>query len=452
MGRILIVEDDVDLSEQVSLWLEGESHEVDVANDGLTACTRLKESDYDLLVLDWDLPGKKGVDICREYRDDGGMAAVLMLTGRGQSSDKEEGLDAGADDYLTKPFDLVELAARARALIRRVERSGKLAKKKQPPRVVEMMVCPQCGSSFNSEIETCNECFIALKLRVLDENIGTTIGARYEILSVIARGGAGAVYLGRHNLMKRTVAIKLLHQNVMDNEKLYKRFQREAEATARLEHPGIAAIHDFGIADDSRPFLVMSYIYGYSLHEILLAETFLEWPRAVRLFIQVADALTHAHQQGVVHRDLKPANIMVEKYDTADECIKLVDFGIAKLKPADDEAVEKLTQDGDIFGTVFYMSPEQCRGEEPDNRADIYSLGCIMYEVVTGVSPIRGTNVLEIIQEHLSTVPPLCGALRPDLNLPAELDAVIEKAMAKDKTQRYQSTAEVSAALRALAR
>lgn len=141
MARILLVEDDADLSEQVSLCLSAQSHQVDLAHTGSSACHQLEQADYDVLVLDWDLPDKTGTEICSEYRQQGGQAAIIMLTGRGESTEKEQALDAGADDYLTKPFDLVELAARIRALLRRAGRDGKLSSKKVPPRVVEMMVC-----------------------------------------------------------------------------------------------------------------------------------------------------------------------------------------------------------------------------------------------------------------------------------------------------------------------
>ncbi len=453
MGRILVVEDDTQLSQDMGIWLVSEKYEVDVVNDGLEAAQRLTESDYELLILDWDLPGKQGVDVCRDYRDDGGRAAVLMLTGRGSSLDKEQGLDAGADDYLTKPFDLVELSARVRALLRRVERTGKLAPKKGPPKVVEIMVCAQCGSSFAKDITVCPGCNRALQIRVLDENIGTTIGGRYEILSVIAAGGAGSVYLGRQTLMKRTVAIKLMLESgatIVGDEIGRKRFEREAEVTGRLDHPHIAAVYDFGISDDDRPFLVMSYVDGKSLSGLLEAEAILEWRRAVRLFKQICEGLDHAHRQGVIHRDLKPANVMIERLGTEAESVKLVDFGIAKLKPQFNEQVEKLTQDGAIFGTCHYMSPEQCLGREPDERSDIYALGCMMYEVVTGLPPIRGVNMLETIQEHLCTIPPRCREVRPEANLPEQLDSIIARCLAKDPAERYQSVAELGVALNQL--
>jgi DNA-binding response OmpR family regulator/tRNA A-37 threonylcarbamoyl transferase component Bud32 len=451
MARILVVEDNTELREDLEFWLTGDEHEVDAFCDGNDAAKRLTEADYDLLILDWDLPGKHGIEICREYRDQGGLSAVLMLTGRGTGTEKEQGLDAGADDYLTKPFDLQELSARVRALLRRVERSGKLAAKKAPPKLVEMMVCPRCGTSFSKDATICDTCNVDLKLRILDENIGTTIGGRYEIMSVIARGGGGSVYLGRQKLMKRTIAIKLLLEGAGGKELLRKRFEREAEASGRLDHPNIATVHDFGVTDDDRPFLIMSYIDGYSLHEVMEAEVILEWRRAVNLFKQVCAAHDHAHKHGVVHRDLKPANIMVERVGTADEFVKLVDFGIAKLKPIHQEEMDKLTRDGDIFGTFEYMSPEQCLGKEPDHRSDIYSLGCVMYEVITGMPAIHGSNPLDTIQEHLDTIPTPCRQTRPELELPEALDRIVCRCLAKDPAERFQSAAELASALNQLA-
>src|SRR4030095_9744576 len=197
-------------------------------------------------------------------------------------------------------------------------------------------------------------------------------------------------------------------------------------------------------------FLVMSYVDGLSLCGLLESEPILEWRRAVRLFKQVCAGLDHAHKQGVIHRDLKPANVMIERVGTEAESVKLVDFGIAKLKPQFNEQVEKLTQDGAIFGTCHYMSPEQCIGREPDERSDIYALGCVMYEVVTGLPPIRGVIMLETIQEHLYTVPPRCREVRPEVNLPEQLDSIISRCLAKEASERYQSVAELAADLNQL--
>jgi CheY-like chemotaxis protein/tRNA A-37 threonylcarbamoyl transferase component Bud32 len=439
MAKILIVEDDRDLCEQVCLWLDSEAYEVEAVHDGLAGSTRLAQADYDLVMLDWDLPGRSGVELCRLYRQQGGMAAVLILTGKGEINEKEEGLDAGADDYLTKPFDLVELSARVRALLRRQERSKRMAQAKEPPKIIEVKVCPGCGASFPKEANECDACRCALRLRVVDQNIGTTIGERYELLSVIARGGTASVYLGRQKLIKRAVAVKVLHADNFKDERQRKRFAREAEAVGRLDHAHIAAVHDFGLAEDGRPFLVMTYIDGQSLYEMLLENVTLDWRRAVRLFGQICDALVHAHAKGVVHRDLKPANVMVERPGEPAEAIRLVDFGIARLRPVNDDEIEKLTQDGEFFGTVYYMSPEQCLGQEPDERSDIYSLGCIMYEVLTGLPPIRGKNALDTIQAHLSANVLPCREARPDFALPEWLDAAVMRCLAKQPVGRYQS-------------
>lgn len=447
MAKILIIEDNLDLCEQVGLWLEAEAYEIEVVHDGLTGSSRLSQFDYDLIMLDWDLPGKNGVELCRQYREQGGMAAVLMLTGKGETSEKEEGLDAGADDYLTKPFDLVELSARIRAILRRQERSKRMAAVKAVPKIAELKVCPGCGASFSREIVECGSCCCPLRLRVVDENIGTIIGERYELLSVIARGGTASVYLGRQKLIKRAVAVKLLHADNFQDERQRKRFAREAEAAGRLEHQRIAAVHDFGLAEDGRPFLVMAYVDGKSLYEILLENVTLEWRRAVRLFAQICEALSHAHGKGVVHRDLKPANIMVEQVGEPEESIRLVDFGIARLRPLNDDEVEKLTQDGEFFGTVYYMSPEQCLGREPDERSDIYSLGCIMYEVLTGLPPIRGKNALDTIQAHLSLPVLSCREARPDCSFPAWLNDAVMRCLAKEPADRYQSCLELLSVL-----
>jgi len=232
---------------------------------------------------------------------------------------------------------------------------------------------------------------------------------------------------------------------------LRKRFEREAEIAGRLEHPHIAAVHDFGITDDNRQFLVMAFVNGLSLSDLLIEEPILSWRRAVNLFKQVCEALKHAHEQGVLHRDIKPANIMVEGVGTSSERVKLVDFGIAKLKPLFNERIEKLTNQGDIFGTFEYMSPEQCLGKEPDERSDIYALGCVMYETLTGLPPIFGTNALEIIQKHLDFQPPTCREAQPQVDLPQKLDLMVCRCLAKDPADRYSTVADLLSELRQLA-
>ncbi len=444
MARVLIVEDDLDLCDRVNMWLSHEEHSVDAVNDGLEALDMLKSREYDIVILDWDLPGMLGIDVCRNFRDSGGSTPVLMLTGRGNMSDKEEGFDAGADDYLTKPFHLKELSARIRAMVRRssmVETTKQVIAQARPD--VFFKVCPECGLSFPLDKESCDDDGEPLKIEKLDPAIGAIFGERYEIESVIGSGGMSVVYKARHKLMDKVVAIKLLDPRLMKQQLAVKRFQQEAQAASRLNHPNVIVIHDFGITPDGQPYMVMDYLSGRSLQDILDENPHLVPARAKRIFSQAASGLAHAHKAGVVHRDVKPNNIIIDMDHNGQEAVKIVDFGIAKIVSDSDNPQERLTRAGEFFGTSVYMSPEQCRGKDVDLRSDVYSLGCVMFESLTGLPPFEGENDLDTFQMQLSADPPRFHERRPDLVIPTEFELIVRKALEKNADDRYQNMDEL---------
>ncbi|HEY9868924.1 MAG TPA: serine/threonine-protein kinase, partial [Candidatus Obscuribacterales bacterium] len=209
-----------------------------------------------------------------------------------------------------------------------------------------------------------------------------------------------------------------------------------------LEHPNVVQVHDSGITEDGRPYLVMSYIEGRSLGEILEEEDRLEPERAIRIFSQVCDALAHAHHKGVVHRDLKPNNIMLVKTEASTDVVKIVDFGIAKLVAPDGTDTQTLTRTGETFGSPWYMSPEQCLAQRLDSRSDIYSLGCVMYHALTGKPPLAGESAFETMTFHVSKKPRPFKSVRPDLGVQPELERVVRVAMEKIPEERWQSMTE----------
>src|SRR4030095_3436452 len=190
--------------------------------------------------------------------------------------------------------------------------------------------------------------------------VGTSIADKYEILSVLGQGGMSVVYKARHLLMKKAVAIKVLLPQLVLNPQSLKRFQQEASASSSLSHPNVITVYDFGVSAQGLPYLVMDLLYGDSLADEVKNNGPLEVGRALKIFIQAADALYEAHRKGVIHRDLKPSNIMLVSTDTSADIVKIVDFGIAKVLPQEGDDVQKLTQTGEIFGSPYYMSPEQC--------------------------------------------------------------------------------------------
>lgn len=283
----------------------------------------------------------------------------------------------------------------------------------------------------------------------LPDLCGRIFAEKYEITELLGKGGMSAVYKARHLSMHKIVALKLLHGHLDRDELSRKRFRQEAQASSNLSHPGITGVYDFGEDESGISYLVMEYIEGESLSTILRETGTLSEERFLSIFQQVTSALAHAHEHGVVHRDLKPSNIMISTMDGKDHA-RVVDFGIAKLVGASAESAQQLTQTGEIFGSPLYMSPEQCSGTGVDGRSDIYSLGCVMYQTLTGDVPFRGDNAIETIQKHVNEPPPPLEAPQLGEEARQRLEIDILRCLAKLPEQRFQKMSEIEAELRAL--
>lgn len=400
MPNILIVDDDIPLAENMVLFLEHSGHTVKHVENGNLADIAMSEADYDLLILDWELPDTTGPEICESYREKGGMGAVLILTGRASTQDKVTGLGSGADDYLTKPFNIAEFGARIKALLRRA-----MASKPQDP-------------------------------LALDESmVGKTFASCYKVESVLGKGAMGIVFKAHHMTIERQVAIKVLStKNVGVGAQ--KRFEREAKAMSMLDHPNLIKIYDYGLANGSTPYIVMELVEGSPLSTVLQECGSLPAKYALPIFIQICDAIEHAHQQSIIHRDLKPANIIMANN------VKVVDLGVAKFTEAD-EADPQLTFAGEIFGSPAYMSPEQGTNKPLDPRSDIYSLGCLMFEVLTGAMPFAAYSFVELINTKTTSRPPSIIAKKPEARFPLVLDQIITRAMEPEMNKRQGSVTEL---------
>jgi serine/threonine protein kinase len=283
--------------------------------------------------------------------------------------------------------------------------------------------------------------------------VGSTIGGRYRIEKLLGEGGMGAVYQAEHTLMHKRVALKVLHPEMSQMAEVVARFEREAMAAAHIEHPNVAAATDFGKLDDGAFFLVLEFVEGRSLREAINAGP-LPMPVAIHVARQMAAALTRAHGLGIVHRDLKPENVMLVERDGDAHFVKVLDFGIAKvpvgeIAPQSKAGGHALTQAGMVYGTPEYMAPEQALGQPVDQRADMYSLGVILYEMLTGARPFDDESKVKLLGMHLTAVvPPMA---ERGATVPPELESLVMRLLAKEASDRPQEAKEVMETLDAFA-
>lgn len=272
------------------------------------------------------------------------------------------------------------------------------------------------------------------------------IAEKYRVLTKLGAGGISSVYRVQHVHLGKTYALKLLQELKQDS---IMRFQQEAKAASMLHHPNIVGVVDFGIHSGT-PYMVMDCVEGLTLSQFAKASGHIDPVKLARLFGEICSALAHAHESGVVHRDIKPSNIMITLDEMNVEHAVVVDFGIAKITKGTEDADSQLTRTGDVFGTPLYMSPEQCRGSQVDARSDIYSLGCVMYEILTGHPPFEGDSPYEIIHKQISTAPePFSNQLRRSRTT-QQLESLILRAMAKSPDDRFQYMLEMSSSLKAI--
>lgn len=289
--------------------------------------------------------------------------------------------------------------------------------------------CLTCGREFPAVAEnlTCPQDGTLLAPVIKDALLNTLIDERYLLLEVLGEGGYGRVYKARHVLMEKTVAIKVLQADFLAETGGLARFQAEAKATHQLVHKNIVNVSDYGISP--RPYIVMEFVDGKTLDQIIAAEGPLKFGQFFTIFEQICQAMSLAHAHKLLHRDLKPSNIIVEQ---ASGIPKVLDFGVVKVF-----GDEKKTATGETVGSPPYMSPEQCMGKELDARADVYSLGCVMYEALTGVKAFDGQNAIECMYKHFNVTPPPVTTVSQQ-QLPKGIDYLIARSMA-DIDDRYKT-------------
>ncbi|HTR51993.1 MAG TPA: serine/threonine-protein kinase [Kofleriaceae bacterium] len=283
--------------------------------------------------------------------------------------------------------------------------------------------------------------------RLSDSNqawLGRVVDGRYRVIEVIGRGGMGVVYRVEHLRMGKIAAMKVLHRDLARDADVVQRFEREAAAVSKLHHPHTVQVFDFGTAQGAM-YLIMEYVRGLDLAHVIERDGPMPWARAAPLVAQICGALQEAHELGIVHRDLKPENVLITRTTGGRDYAKVLDFGLAKL----DQRATPTSETGrqQIVGTPYFMSPEQIRGDEVDARSDIYSLGTLMFEVLTGQHLFVGSTAVGVLTKHLTAPPDAPGARAPKMGIDPRVDAVCLKALAKEPDARFATAAELAEAI-----
>ena len=304
------------------------------------------------------------------------------------------------------------------------------------------MNCPSCQAEvFDEGQRFCKSCGALLPEPPADPLVGKVINGKYKIVKLLGEGGMGAVYHGEQSLGTnvRKVAIKTLHAQLSKDPTVQARFERECGTVAALEHPNTIQVYDFGTTDDGQLYIVMEFVKGRSLADSLEQDGPMEPARAEAIMKQICGSLEEAHSQGIVHRDLKPDNVVLTKRAGKADFVKVLDFGIAKRSGEEDKKEQKLTQQGMVLGTPPYMSPEQFTGKPIDARSDIYSLGVMSYEMLTGTLPFEAETAFEWATKHMTVAPTAIETHATGLRAPEKMRQAVMRALAKHVEDRFQT-------------
>lgn len=441
--RILLV-DDSEVNQE--LWgglLEAEGYRVTSARRGEEALACSESSDFDLVLLDVMMPGLSGFEVLESLRADRSSRElpVIMATARDRSEDVVRAFGLGANDYVTKPLDPAITLARIAAQLRQHrERDAARAAEDEGDDERAGNDADREGSRGREEGP-----------RPVEEGgprRGAVIDSKYRIESLLGYGNFGAVYRARHLELQRPVALKVLRSTVHADAVSLARFRQEGISLSRLDHPNVVKVLDFGTSASALTYLVMELLDGRSLLDELEAEGVLSVSRTLELILPVCEVLAEAHELGIIHRDVKPHNVFLHR-DRRGERVKVLDFGISKLV-GDAELEERLTLAGGSVGTPAYMAPERFMDEEYDGRSDVYSLGIVIYEMLSGSTPFAdsGHSFFRLIRHHVGSEPePLHRRVG---GLPPELEELVHAALAKESADR-PSAAELAAGLHRVA-
>ncbi len=310
-----------------------------------------------------------------------------------------------------------------------------------------MRTCPTCHYKYSDDMEYCSRDATPLPPAsdATEFDLAAGLSRRYRIVRRLGEGGMGTVFLAEQiTVGSRNVALKILRKTLLEDPEFLQRFQDEAASTGRIHHQNVVTLYECGQSDNGSPYIAMEYLEGESLREYLRREGSVPLETAAEILLQAARGLNAAHKLGIIHRDLKPDNIFLTRDDDAKLLVKIVDFGIAKMR---ESATHTMT--GLAVGTPVYMSVEQASGmrsEQIDGRSDIYSLGIVAYEMIAGSAPFHADTPLAYVQKHLAEPPPPLSIARPDLSIPPQVEHVVMKALAKNREDRYSTAPEFARA------
>jgi serine/threonine-protein kinase len=306
-----------------------------------------------------------------------------------------------------------------------------------------MRACPQCQRTYPDDTDFCprDGAHLTAQATETEAQLAGQLSRRFRIVRRLGAGAMGTVFLAEQIAVgNRPVALKVLNRKLLDDPEFLLRFQNEAASTGRIHHPNVVTIYESGQADDGTPYIAMEFLEGESLRQALTRRGQLPVPEVAEILQQAARGLNAAHKLGIIHRDLKPDNIFLTHGDEGETIVKVVDFGIAKLRESATH-----TQTGMVLGTPAYMSFEQASGmksDELDARSDVYSLGVVVYEMLTGRTPFHSDTPVGYLRMHMQEDPPSLRAVKPDLRALPQLESVVMKALTKDRIQRYGSVLE----------